>query len=94
MENQLQNLDKLERSELFTPSNENIEATDRGPLVLTYFSLLPNIHEIEYKHLHVPYQRKRMQEVFVKAPLVDYIRGTNLCDTWVHGKTNKNCRCM
>ena len=53
---QLQKVDKLERSELLTHSNENKEATDTGQLVLTYLSLLSNVHKIVYKHLHVLYQ--------------------------------------
>ena len=57
--------------------------------MLTYSSLLPNVHDIVYKHLHVVYQSERMDKVFEKPPIVAYRRDKNLCDVLLHGKTNK-----
>ena len=74
---------------MLTYSNGNKEATDSVPLVLTDSSLLPNVHESVNKHLHVLYQSERMEEVFAKPPFVAYRRDINLCDTLIHGKTNK-----
>ena len=50
IENQLQKVDKLEKSEL-AHSNESKETTGRVPLVFTYSNFLPNVHEIAYMHL-------------------------------------------
>ena len=66
IENQLQEVDKLERFELLSHSNESKEAIERIPLVLTFSSFLQNMHAIVYKHLHVLYQSERMEEVFAE----------------------------
>ena len=38
---------------------------------MLYSSLLPNMHEVVYKHLHVLYQSDPMKEVFAEPPLVE-----------------------
>lgn len=90
IENQLQKVDRLDRSELLTQSRDRKRrADDRVPLVVTYSNLLPNVHDIVFKHMHVLHQSERMERVFSNPPLVAYRRDNNLSDTLVHGKTNR-----
>ena len=73
---------------------------DRVPLVITYSKSLPDIRGILRKHQDTLYMSERMQEVFAKPPLLAFRRDKNICDTLVHGKTNralktaeKHCAC-
>ena len=55
-------------------------------LVVTYSSLLPDVHGIVKKHMDVLYRFSRMTEVFKEPPIVAFRRDKNLCDMPVHGK--------
>ena len=94
IEQQFSRVDRLSRDDLLsnqknTNSNKNAK---RVPLVLTYSNLLPNVHSILRKHQNVLFQSEKLQSVFKNPPMVAYRRDRNLCDTLVHGKTNKLVR--
>ena len=65
------------------------QRNDRVPLVITYSKSLPDIRGILRKHQDTLYMSERMQEVFAKPPLLAFRRDKNICDTLVHGKTNR-----
>jgi hypothetical protein len=94
IETQLQKVDKLERPTLLQTkkTRRNTKAMERVPLVVTYSNLLPNMHTIVRKHLGVLHRSDRMRDVFKEPPIVAYRRDKNLCDTLVHGKTNRAVR--
>ena len=91
------------RAQIYLKNQKKQTQNDRVPLVVTFSSLLPDVHSIVHKHLNVLYKSDRMREVFSKPPLVAYRRDRNLCDTLVHKKTSKatfithiceaNCMC-
>lgn len=56
---------------------------------MTYSKQLPDVRDILAKHKNVLYRSERMMEVFKDQPLVAFRRDRNLCDTLVHGKTNR-----
>ena len=80
----------IDRTDLLKQSRDRKWEVDRVPLVLTYSSLLPNIHDIVVKHMHVLYQSERMERVLGSPPLeVAYRRNKKLCDMLVHRETNR-----
>ncbi len=88
IEGQLRKVDRLDRSDLLRVKQKKSQE-DRVPLVLTYSNLLPDIHAVVKRHMSVLHQSDKMRRVFTTPPLVAYRRDRNLCDTLVHGKTNK-----
>ena len=61
---------------------------DRVPLVLTYLSHLPDIHNIVNSNMHILHQTDTMKKIFKKPSLVAYRREANLVDVLIHGKLN------
>ena len=81
-------VDKLERKDALKRKNRK-KQNDRIPLVLTYPSHLPDIHNIVRSKMHLLYRSEKMKKIFKKPPLVAYRRGANLADVLIHGKLNK-----
>ena len=87
------------RGKLLKNKNKKNQS-DRGPLVLTYSKLLPDVRTILRKHQATLHKSERMREVFGKPPLLAFRRDKNLCDVLVHRKTDtilgqkeENCAC-
>ena len=93
VEKELQKADGLNRDDLLSKRRQERESSKRVPLILTYSSLLPDVHSIVHKHIHVLYQSEKMSQIFNQPPLVAFRRDRNLCDTLVHAKTNKLVSC-
>ena len=90
IENQLSKVDKLRREDLLQVRKcKPSKKSNRVPLVMTFSNLLPDVHKIIHKHIRVLHRSDRMKEVFDEPPIVAFRRDKNLCDTLVHGKTNK-----
>ena len=90
VESQLRKVDHQTRDTLLHPRNDKRkDRSKRVPLVLTYSNVLPDVHTIVRKHMGVLHQSERMRQAFDSPPMVAYRRDRNLCDTLVHGKTNK-----
>lgn len=81
-------VDQVEREEALRRKNRQ-KQNDRVPLVLTYSSHLPDIHNIVKSNMHILHKSDRMKKVFKKPSLVAYRRGANLADVLIHGKLNK-----
>ena len=77
----------MEREDALKRKNRK-KQNDRVPLVLTYSSYLPDIHNIVRSKMHLLYRSEKMKKVFKKRPLVAYRRGANLADVLIHGKLN------
>ena len=86
---QLKRIDTKNRDSLLNYRKKQ-KNTDRVPIVLTYHSALPNVHNILKKRQNTLFQSQRMQEIFNKTPIVAYRRDTNLQDILIHKKHNKN----
>jgi len=82
-------VDNIDRNDLLRKSRSKEQTQDRVPLVITYSSGLPNIHQILRTRAHILQNSERLQEVFQRPPLVAYRRGENLMDILVHRKTSK-----
>ena len=89
VEHQLRKVDNLNRNDLLHKSQSTEQTQDRVPLVLTYSSSLPNIHQILRTRAHILQNSERLKTVFQQPPMVAYRRGDNLMDILVHRKTNK-----
>jgi len=94
IERQLMKVDSMDRKELLAKDSRRrgVKASknnDRTPLVLTFSHLLPDVHKIVRKHIGTLHQSEKMQEIFKDPPIVAFRRDRNLCDSLVHGKTNK-----
>ena len=79
---------QLNRSSLLAASKKTNGTTRRMSLVVTYASLMPDVHQIVRKHMVVLYRSSRMRNVFQDPPIVTFRRDKNLCGVLVHGKTN------
>ena len=88
IERQLQKVGKMDREELLHKEVKR-QHSDIVPLDITYSKSLPDIRGILRKHQDTLYMSERMQEVFAKPPLLAFRRDKNICDTLVHGKTNR-----
>lgn len=89
IETQLRKVDGIKREDLLTQTRTRKRNNGRVPLVVTYSNMLPNLHHILGKYMPVLHESDRMSQIFERPPLVAYRRDRNLCDTLVHGKTNR-----
>ena len=94
VENQLKKADQKDRRNLLhnVQRNGKRERMERVPLVLTYSSRLPDVHNIIRKNMPELHRSEDMKKVFKEIPIIAYRRGRNLGDTLVHGKTNRVMR--
>ena len=88
----------FDKTELYKQSMDRKQEVERISLVLICSSLLPNVHDIVFKQVHVLYQSERMERDYASPPLIAYRSDANLCNMLVHGKTNRirtqhSCTC-
>ena len=88
VERQLQRVDMLKREDLLQKKTNKM-AGERVPIVVTFSKQLPDIAYILRKHHSLLNNSERLQAAFKQPPLVAYKRDTNICDTFIHMKTNK-----
>ena len=91
IEQQLRRVDDMDRKD-FLNNETNKSKNDRVPLVITYSKNLPDVRAILRKHQETLYMSDRMREVFADPPLLAFRRDINICDSLVHGKTNRALR--